>query len=230
MTKTIEDLFVFLQFCTDLLFVIFFFIFYNKTKTRKDLVAILLYCSLDLVINFITVIIDKDLASYQFISLLYSFFTLFEYATFAFILWFNIHKPLFRKLIIILSILFSLFLIIYNLTTKVVNLDSIPIGFETILILFYSFYYLFEQTNDTTNLFIYTKYQFWIITGIMIYLSGSFFIYIFANQIDLKLLKQYWFLTYAFYVLKNIFFVVALFVYVKSQKKLHPKKLQPYLH
>lgn len=227
MTKTIEDLFVFLIFSTDLLFLILFFIFLKNTKTRKDLTAIILYCFLDVSINYIT---DSELASHKFVTFLYAFFTLFEYATFSYILWLNIKKITFRKLIIILSISFCIFLIVYDLSAKVRRLDSIPIGFETILILSYSFYYLFEQTNDPTNLFIYTKYQFWVITGIMIYLSGSFFIYIFANQIDKELLNQYWFLTYAFYVLKNIFFIVALFVYVKSQKKLHPKKLQPYLH
>ncbi len=115
-------------------------------------------------------------------------------------------------------------------TTTPKNIDSVPIGIETILILIYSFYYFYEQINDTSNLFIYITYQFWIVIGIMIYLAGSFFIYIFANHVDRQTLNQYWFLTNVFYVIKNILFVVAILIHVKQSKNPPPAKFRPYLN
>ena len=78
--------------------------------------------------------------------------------------------------------------------------------------------------NDTTNLFIYSKYQFWIILGMMIYLAGSFFIYIFANQLAPKDVAKYWFFTNIFYIIKNIFFSIAIILNAKQPVKKPPMK------
>jgi heme/copper-type cytochrome/quinol oxidase subunit 2 len=59
----------------------------------------------------------------------------------------------------------------------------------------------------------------------MIYLSGSFFIYLFANQIPLKDLPQYWMFTDIFYILKNVLFLIAILVFaLQKPKKNHPTK------
>jgi hypothetical protein len=85
--------------------------------------------------------------------------------------------------------------------------------------------------NDfATGTFIYNKPPFWIIVGIMLYSAGSFFIYIFANKIEWKLLDQYWFLTYLFYILKNIFLFIGIMFYAKQSKNPQAAKLRPYLN
>lgn len=126
------------------------------------------------------------------------------------------------------SIAFTVFLVFYYFNAKYRSVDSVPIGIQTILILIYAFYYFFEQMNNTSNLFIYSRYPFWIITGIMIYLAGSFFIYIFANQIDKKFLLNYWFLTNIFYSLKNLLFALGILFNVNQKKK--SLKIRPYLN
>jgi hypothetical protein len=224
MTKTIEDLFIYLLFLSDILYVALFFVFFRLLKTEKALWAILLYCLLDLTVNYITEVSN----SRSFVYFSYAFFTSIEYSVFSFILWSTIRQVRFKHLILVVGLCFIVFLIAYYSTTKPRSIDSIPIGIETILILLYSFYYLYEQMNDTTTLFIYSQYQFWLITGIMIYLAGSFFIYIFANQVDRQVLSNFWFLTNVFYVIKNIFFATGLLIFVK-QKKIN-KKFQPYLN
>jgi hypothetical protein len=225
MAKAIEDLFFYLLFLTDILIIVFFFIFFKKNRTEKGLWAITIYCFIDLVVN----LLGEAGLTYSVMATLYALFTFIEYSTFAYFLWLHIKNPLFRKLIIIISIVFSIFLAIYNKFYGIRSLDSVPIGIETILILIFIFYYLFEQANDKTNLFIYSHYQFWAVTGFMIYLAGSFFIYILANQINRELLERYWFLTNALYVVKNLFIGVAFFINIKK-KRLNPRKFRPYLN
>jgi hypothetical protein len=81
--------------------------------------------------------------------------------------------------------------------------------------------------KDTENLFIYSRFSFWIILGMMIYLAGSFFIYIFATQfyLDEKTLAKYWIFTNIFSILKNIFFTIAIFINAYSQDKVKKKSV-----
>ena len=53
----------------------------------------------------------------------------------------------------------------------------------------------------------------------MIYLAGSFFIYVFAKQVDKEILNQYWFLTNVFYIIKNIFFAIGILTFRKTNQK-----------
>lgn len=160
---------------------------------------------------------------------LYSSFTFFEYLLFAACLFNIIKNRGFRKFIIVASVLFSSFLIFYNLTVKLVAIDSIPIGIETILILIFSFYYFYEQMQDTTNLFIYNKPSFWVILGMVLYLAGSFFIYIYSSQLKVQSeVDKYWIFTNIFSILKNIFFTIAIIVNANQSVKKTPKKYKLY--
>jgi len=225
MTETIESLFIYLLFITDFFIIALFLFFFKIAKKEKPLVLIVIYCIIDFIVNFIL-----EFAPINNIYLLYSFFTLAEYLIFAFFLSLVIKSKGFKKIIVSCSLAFCAFLIIYTYTTTIRTLDSIPIGIETILILIYSFYYLYEQINDTNNLFIYNTYPFWVVTGIMIYLAGSFFIYVFASHVNKETLMKYWFLTNVFYVVKNILFAIAILIHVKQSKNPHPAKLRPYLN
>lgn len=160
---------------------------------------------------------------------LYSSFTFFEYALFAVCLYNTIKNKTFRKFIAFTSIIFSIFLLIYNLKVKVLGLDSVPIGIETILILIFSFYYFYEQMQDTTNLFIYNRYPFWVVLGIILYLAGSFFIYIYSTQLtSQEELNKYWIFTNIFSILKNIFFTIAIIVNANRSVKKTPKNYKLY--
>jgi hypothetical protein len=137
-----------------------------------------------------------------------------------------IQNQLFRKIILASSIFF-LAIVIFNFHPSNKTFDSLPIGIETILIIIYAFYYLFEQMNDLTDSFIYNRYHFWIAIGILLYLGGSFFIYIFADKVDSQILDDYWFLTYVFYIIKNIFFAIGIANLI-TQNKRPTTKLPPY--
>lgn len=224
MTKTIEDLFFYLATGADILIVLLFLVFFKKTKDDKGITCIAVYCFLFLLINYLA-----DFVLPNFVHFFYSLFTYVEYSAFSYFLWLNTKHPVFKRLISYISIIFLILLTFYYFTTPFRSLDSVPIGVETIIILVFCFYYLYEQMNDTSNLFIYNKYQFWVITGMMIYLAGSFFIYIFANQLDTKFLQKYWFLTLVFYVIKNIFFAIGFLLNTKPKNNSNAE-LKPYLN
>jgi len=226
MTKTIEDLFVYLASGSDVLISILLLIYIRQISKQKELVAILIYCSLAVIINKIIDIYHDA----PFIDLLYGLFTFVEFVTFSFILWLQLQKKQAKKVLLLASVLFLLFIFFYYVSEHYRSIDSIPIGVETIIILIACFYYFFEQMNDTTTTFIYSKYGFWIISGIMLYLAGAFFMYIFANQVDSSFLVQYWFLTNAFYIIKNILFGVGILLYIKSVKNSPNKAIRPLLN
>lgn len=129
-------------------------------------------------------------------------------------------------------ILFTLFISVYFFSVEFDYIDSVPIGVETILVITFSIVFLYEQVNKPTIQFIYNKYEFWVIVGFLIYLAGSFFIYIYANQIPSEEIEKVWFVTYIFNIIKNILFSIAVLVHVKERKNppsvhRHP---QPFLN
>ena len=154
---------------------------------------------------------------------LYQSFTFFEYISFACFLYLSIKNRTFKKYIFFSAVVFSLFIIIYYLIVKFKRIDSVPIGIESILIIIFCFYFLYEETNDTTTLFIYNKASFWITLGIVLYLAGSFFIYIFASNISTKELSKYWFVTNILSIVKNIFFTIAIYIHSRPPSKEHFK-------
>jgi len=126
-----------------------------------------------------------------------------------------------KFLSIILALAFAIFFFIYSFLAKAaLGFDSIPTGVESIIILSFCFYYLYERMNDTTTLFIYNTYQFWIILGIALYLAGSFFIYIFASYLrNDGFLDKYWFITNIFSIVKTIFFCISIFIHARPSKE-----------
>ena len=63
-----------------------------------------------------------------------------------------------------------------------------------------------------SDLFIYSRYSFWIVLGLMLYLAGSFFIYIYASQIPSAEVAKYWIFTNIFSIIKNLLFSIAILV------------------
>jgi hypothetical protein len=121
-------------------------------------------------------------------------------------------------------ILFNIIYPFFSDNTKLV--DSIPIGVETIIILVFSYYYLYERTNDTTTLYIYSTFPFWVVIGMVIYLSGSFFVYLFSSTLSSKELHKYWGLTNIMGFLKNVFFTIAVIVNSKPTRKIPPNDFE----
>jgi hypothetical protein len=226
-TKTIENLFNDLASYSHFLPILIFLFYFRKSSRTRALWFVVIY---DLY-NFLTDLGLLYLTHRPTRVFLYSSFTFFEYILFASVLYLVIKNASFKKFILLISICFTLFIVLYNLYVKVRGIDSIPIGVETILVLIFSFYYLYEQMKDTETLFVYSRYSFWIVLAVMLYLAGSFFIYIYASQLPDEEVGKYWIFTNIFSILKNVFFTISILINVKqtnsAKKKAFDYKFYP---
>lgn len=231
-TKTIENLFNYLAFYSDLLPILFYVIYFKKIKKDKATRVIISYLLFDFFINLALLYIPI-----KFHNKIYPIATFFESLFFAYFFYLIIRKRSLRRAIIIGSIILALtsltyyvytYYYAYGILRRTVHLDSVPIAIETISVFLFSFFYFFEQINDTENLFVYNKPSFWGVLGILIYLAGSFFVYISANLISLKQLLQYWIITNIASIIKNLFFVIAIFLMANQTVRKKPLKYPSY--
>lgn len=192
-----------------------FFILFRKSRSEKSLWVIAAYSFAVFVINFGVILTSNTN------TILYESLTLIEFLLFSAFIYFHLKSNTAKKILLGLSLAFTVFFFVYifALPKSITFIDSVPIGVETIIILAFSFFCLYEQTNDTSTLFIYNKYIFWIILGIVLYLAGSFFIYIFTNFLTPKEVRKYWPITNVFSILKNIFFCIAIYLHSKPPKE-----------
>lgn len=228
-TNTIESFFNYLDFYSNFLPILFFLVYFKKSRGKRVLWFIVIYA----LYNYLTALGTITFYSTTMQAFLYAYFTLLEYLLFTFVFYILINNKRFKKLIILLSICFIAFFIPYNIFGTIRGIDSTPIGIETILILIFSFYYFYEQMQDIENsIFIYNKYSFWLIIGMMLYLSGCFFIYIYTSYLpDDKTILKYWIFTNVFSMLKNIFFTIAIIIHAyQSHKKQTLKNSMPVLN
>jgi hypothetical protein len=213
MTISIENLFKYLAAISDFIIVVWFIFIFERTKKDKKIQVIALYCICALVLNYINQVLPKS-EKYLF----YTFYTIVEYLIFCSFFWKVIISRKMKNMLIYLSAAFIAFIIGFTFLANHTYFDSVSIGIETILIILYSFYFLYQEMKETKEAFIYSKYTFWIMSGMLIYLSGSFFIYIFATQLNPSFLYNYWFITNAFYIFKNVFFAIAIILYLRQLK------------
>lgn len=180
-------------------------------------------------IFFIVLRFISDNIPEKFERLFNGTYTLIEYTFFTYFLFININKVAIKKLIGFSFVLFLFaFLIYLNLTN--LRYDTVLIGVETILVLIYIFLFFYEYFNNIYTEYIYTNYCFWLSIGMLLYLSGSFFIYILTNHFTHDERTGFWFLTYIVETIKNGFFSLAIFIYARDKTK-QKKSIQniPYL-
>src|SRR5690349_4458385 len=139
MTKSIENLFLYLVACFDLSIILLIFFYLSKLKPNKIVWLLVFYCCLNSITNWVS---NSNPHNYYVI---YVIFTFLEYLTFAAIITLLIKNRNFKKLVILLSVAFSVVVFIHYEAGKSQRIDSIPIGIETILIILYAFYYLYEE-------------------------------------------------------------------------------------
>lgn len=161
----------------------------------------------------------------------YLIYTSLEYLSLAFLIFFVIPNSNFRKVITALSALFIAFLLVYYSIEDYKRIDSIPIGLESLLLIIYVIYFFYLSFKKANNENIYNNFPFWLVTGILLYVSFTFFFNILANNLDHQNFKKYFYYSYCGDILKNIFFTIAIFFISKSNQKIKSDKAVsvPYL-
>lgn len=155
-------------------------------------------------------------------DLLSSLFTIIEFCCFSLFFYFTLQRHFFlRKVILFFIGLFTIFCVtnIFMQFSKYDKLDRIPVSFQAIFIMSLCVVYFFEQIRNPHSLFIYSTWEFWVVTAILVYLAGTFFIYIYSADLTDKELDQYWSINYVFNTIKNLLFGLAIFIHGRSRKK-----------
>jgi len=144
---------------------------------------------------------------------LLSIYTAVEFSTFCLFYFYSVSEGLMKKAVLPIGGLFLVFAgIDFFLVNQMTAIDSMAIGVESILIILMCIYYLIVQIKGSSNLFVYSTSNFWIVITFLIFFSGTFFLYIMLeSQFEDKSYRTlYTFINSIFYILRYILFSVAM--------------------
>jgi uncharacterized membrane protein (GlpM family) len=125
----------------------------------------------------------------------------------------------------VIFLIVALLNIVRNIRSDIPEFDSVPIAVSSIILIIGSISYFFEciQTPDVT--FIYSKPNFWVIVGIMIYFAGTFFLFLQYDNLSDDEKVNFWTINLICFVLKNIFFSISFTLKPENQQPLHVDEL-----
>ena len=154
----------------------------------------------------------QSIKSESFVILLHTF-TLVEYTFFCAYIYLILPQSFLKKIIPYLWIGFIIFALVDLVYVNTgIEFDSIAIGIESLIVILLCIYYLFIQIKGTNSLVIYSTFNFWVIITFLIYFSGTFFLYILAQELkyNVAFRKDYFIINISFNILKNILLCVAM--------------------
>lgn len=195
---------------------VFFLLFKQNSKqgTLKVILVYILYCIANEGMSFY-------LQSIEWPNIIYLFllFTIVEYSFFCLFIYFALPKNIIRKLVPLIWAAFLAFAIINKFFySRGQEWDSFTSGIESIIIILLCIYYLFTQLMHSTNLLIYSTFNFWVVITFLIYFAGTFFLYIMTESMreSESFQQQYFIINISFNILKNLLLCVAMTMKLNS--------------
>ena len=190
---------------------ILFFLFFKRISKIVELRVIFLYVLTSLIFNFLLGAFQSKASS------IIGIFAIIEYSFFSTFFYLCIRNEKFKKLILIV------FAISLGVELLLFYSPKVNIGFWTplivaILIVIYSVFFFYEEVNSPKTLFIYQSYNFWIVVGCIIYVSGTLFLFLYTSDIQDKQKNSLWSINIVFEIVKNIFFSIA-FIVARNNKQ-----------
>jgi drug/metabolite transporter (DMT)-like permease len=104
----------------------------------------------------------------------------------------------------------------YQVTSS--DLDSIPIAVSSLILITGSILYFYETIQNPEIGFIYSKPSFWVVVGIMIYFSGTFFLFLQYDNLSMQERDNFWIINIICFILKNIFFSISFILKPENQQ------------
>ncbi len=148
--------------------------------------------------------------------LLYSFFTIAEFSFLAYYLLKSFHNKKLKRFLKISACIFFLVALgniyVAVFRDQTAEIDVIPIASSAIILIVFSILLLYEEIQNPRIQFVYFKPSFWIVVGIMIYFSGTFFLFLQLSALSDIDRKNYWAINLICIILKNIFFAISFLV------------------
>lgn len=152
---------------------------------------------------------------------LLSTYTIIEYILLTSYLYILIKKSILKKILIFLSIVFLIIsvgsLIFINQIVPG-EIDAIPLAVSSLILIFGSLVYFFETIQTPEVSFIYSKPSFWVVVGIMIYFSGTFFLFLQYENLSDNDKRTFWIINMFCLILKNIFFSISFILKPENQQ------------
>ena len=210
MAITITKVLQYIASFSSLLPLIFFFIFQrnNKSKELRVISFYLIYTALNDTIAFYLFQIAELRPFF-----IYDIYVVVEFCLFSWFFYLIIINKKMKRLIPFLVLFFIIFsTACHFLLPENTSFSSITSGIEAVLIIAMCIYYFFDQLKRPDSILIYTSFNFWIIISFLIYLSGTFFLNIYADSLitSKAFIKQYIFINSSFVIFRAILLCVAM--------------------
>ncbi len=144
----------------------------------------------------------------------FNLFTIVEYCLLTYFIYRLIRSKVLRTIILVMSVVY-LVISIYDIIGPDFNsYDALSSSLETLFLILFSVFYLFEQISKPDHIFFYAIPEFWVIVAILIYFSGTFFLVNYAQSLlkNESTKVQYSLINTTFDLLKSLLLSVAMVV------------------
>lgn len=185
------------------------FLFNRKIEGFKGFIfSLVLFAVLNTILTGIFNRFENE-AYYYFNNLSY---TPIEFLLVALMIRTILKNAQFKRLVLLSIPIFFFFWIVILSTISSKNFDSAAVALEELLLITFCIIYFYENIKNPNTIFIYSTQEFWAITGILIYASSTFFVYLFreSNWQNLNFREQYDYIHHCASIFKNICFAIAI--------------------
>ena len=189
---------------------LFLFLIFFKRNNRIEIRVILFYCCYSVINDFILLTNENNPEYGGLIFFLLSLFTIIEYLCFSAVIFLLMNSSVFKRIIIYITPLFIIYSIYQYLIASSYIIDSLTITIENIIILSFCILFFFEQISKPEVTFIYFSYKFWLVLAILIYSTGTFFLFMYSSTMSNEQWEDWSLINSVFSILKNAFFSIAI--------------------
>lgn len=179
---------------------------WNRSLITNQVVVLLFYTTFFLGYNLFFDKIESTLGG----DLYYFIYTVVEFSTFSFLILKSDDSIRFNRTVKSLWATFLSFCLLRIIFKGKERMDSYEIALEAFIILALIIYFFYLRFKTVDENFLYQNPYFWLMIGMLVYLSFTFFFFILVNHVDNEVIKNYYPLSYIGDILKNILFAVAL--------------------
>lgn len=172
--------------------------------------------------SFTSILFLNDLIFFIFNKefLSYRLYTIVEGLFFSLFLFHAIRNKIAKNWLLGLILAFIIYSFVDMNASAAASFDSIPTVVESIIFLSFSIFFLYEEIGSPNTLFLYTTPNFWIAVSFILFFSGNFFLFIYAqnNSGDPAFAHTFKIITAISSIIKNILFLIA-FIIAKNESK-----------
>jgi hypothetical protein len=131
------------------------------------------------------------------------------------------NKPFWRIAPLIACIISLIWWIFRNIAlNKIHTYGAAFIGGTTLLIILFALIFFYFQLSNPNNLFISSSPSFWIVSGILLYKTGTFFLFLYVNSLNQNAKANFYIINSIFYLLESVLFTIGFLTKKNDSTKL----------